>query len=78
MVARRADEEGIFANTNLVIIDVFWREQSGIYQTLQFARGRFHGPVGEELQSAYIDSSFSYSQVNTFFFDDLMIHIIAN
>ncbi|TWW78187.1 hypothetical protein D4764_11G0003080 [Takifugu flavidus] len=46
---RRVDEEGIFADTNLVIIDVYWREQSGINWTLQHARGRFRGPVGEEL-----------------------------
>ncbi|TWW62918.1 Fibroblast growth factor 17 [Takifugu flavidus] len=41
------DDEGNFADTDLVIKDVYWREQSGINRTLQHARGGLEVPMSE-------------------------------
>ncbi|TWW55974.1 Retrotransposon-like protein 1 [Takifugu flavidus] len=75
---RCVDEEGIVADTDLVIKDVYWREQSGINRTLQIVRGRFRGPDGEELRGVFIVTSFLYSRANTFFTDDLTLYNMGN
>ncbi|TWW62616.1 Copine-5 [Takifugu flavidus] len=45
VLPRCVDEEGSFADTDLVIKDVYWREQSGINRTLQVSEGGFAVPL---------------------------------